>query len=267
MGENNVVFELVLHKAVNLPQAHIDREDFLRKELRKKCTAAQLETAIQYNPAYAGINRETIDKIADSCIKYETNKASALSFAAGLPGGVAVAAAAPADVVQYMVHMLRILQKLAYLYGWDEIVHPSEELDDETMALLTLLMGVMLGVTGAEAVIRKIADSAARKANKALLNKALAHGALYPIVRKTAQILGIRLSEEVFAKSASKVIPLVGGVASGGLTYFTFKPCAERLRKQLSQLQWCDVEYYEQTAFDEGFVGIHTIIYDAWQEK
>ena len=32
-------------------------------------------------------------------------------------------------------------------------VHSSEELGDETMALLTLLMGVMLGVTSAEAVI------------------------------------------------------------------------------------------------------------------
>jgi hypothetical protein len=41
----------------------------------------------------------------------------------------------------------------------------------------------------------------------------------YPIIRKIAAFIGLKLTKETFAKCLSKVIPIVGGVVSGSLTY------------------------------------------------
>ena len=38
------------------------------------------------------------------------------------------------------------------------------------------------------------------------------------------------------AKGMEKVIPILGGVLSGGLTFATMKPMGERLQKELSKL-------------------------------
>ena len=40
----------------------------------------------------------------------------------------------------------------------------------------------------------------------------------------------------VMAKGMGKVIPILGGVLSGGLTFATMKPMGERLQKELSKL-------------------------------
>lgn len=142
-------FKKLLQTSISVPLVHIDREDFLQRELKKYCTDDVIKAAIEYNPAYAGISADIINKIADSCINYETLKVSSISFASGLPGGFAIAATIPADLTQYYAHILRIMQKLTYLYGWQNLIGNKEQIDDETSQLLTLFTGVMFGVKGA----------------------------------------------------------------------------------------------------------------------
>jgi len=52
------------------------------------------------------------------------------------------------------------------------------------------------------------------------------------------------MTKEIFSKSVSKVIPIIGGVTSGGLTYITLKPMANKLKDHLCHLQWSDPNYY-----------------------
>lgn len=243
--DNTNTFEFALSKAVTMPMVRIDRNKFLEQNLSKHCSAQKVKDAIENNPAHAGIDVKLINKIADSCIKYETNKVSAISFASGLPGGIAMAATIPADMVQYLGHALRILQKLIYLYGWQEILDDGEELDDETLNLLTLFLGVMFGVNGAASAITKVSASIAEKASKSLASKALTKGTIYPIVKKVAQLIGVKMTKDIFAKGVGKIVPVVGGVVCGGLTHVTFKPMAKRLQYQLSTLKFCDTKYYE----------------------
>ena len=243
MGDNNT-FELALKTASSLPMVHIDREKFLYKELIKYYQKEQVEIAIQNNPAYAGIPVSVISRIAKHCINYETNKVSSISFAAGLPGGFAMAGTIPADVAQYFGHVLRILQKLVYLYGWEELIGDDGSFDDETTNMLTLFVGVMFGVNGAATTITKLSASAAQRASKTIASKALTKGTIYPIVKKIAQVLGVKMTKDTFAKGVSKAIPVIGGVTSGGLTYVTYKPMANKLKKHLETLKWCDTSYY-----------------------
>ena len=237
MEKGKVNFEVVLKEASSLPGIRIDRDDFLRKQLQKYCDDNVVQAAIETSPHNAGISLKLIEKIAKDCMTYETNKVSAISFATGIPGGLTMIGTVPADIVQYFGHVLRIVQKLAYLYGWESLFASDGKMDDETANLMTLFIGVMFGVNGAAGVLTKVAEKASEKVYKTLVAKALTKGTVFPIVKKVAQILGIQMTKQIFARTVSKAVPIIGGAASGGLTYATYRPMASKLRKYFHQLE------------------------------
>jgi len=242
----NIKFESVLVESAKLPMVKIDRELFLRKELRDRYSKEIVEKAVQYNPAYAGISVEDINKIAKSCILEETFQVTGLSAAAGLPGGFFMIGTVPADIVQYFGHILRILQKLIYLYGWQDLSLNYNEMNEETKNLLTLFVGVMFGVNGAVNTVNKIAAQVAKQVVKKLPQKALTKGIVYPVVKKVATLLGVQMTKQIFARGASKVVPVLGAVVSGGLTFITFKPMSEKLQKHLASGDLANIEYYKK---------------------
>ena len=239
-----VEFETVLVEATRLPIVQVDRELFLRKELRGRYTKEIVDKAIEYNPTYAGIEKKVLNEIAKSCINAETTRVTAISAAAGLPGGLAMIGTIPADLAQYFGHLLRVLQELLYLYGWPSLEVNKTELDEETKYLLTLFLGIMFGVNGAIDAVNKIAGQVAKQVAKKLPQKALTKGVIYPIVKKIAALLGVKMSKDIFAKGVSKAVPVIGAVVSGGLTLATFKPMCERLRKYLSSCEVSQIESY-----------------------
>lgn len=242
-----ITFETVLYDAAKLPYVKIDRELFLRKELRGRYSKDVVEKAIEYSPAYAGISVDDINVIAKSCINAETIKVTAISAIAGIPGGYAMIGTIPADLVQYFGHILRVLQELIYLYGWKELDFNPDTLNEETKNILTLFFGVMFGVNSATKTITKLAEKVAEAVAKKLPAKALTKGVIYPIVKKVATILGAKMTKDIFAKGVSKVIPFAGGVISGTITYATYKPMANKLKKYLASLKTADVAYYEES--------------------
>lgn len=56
---------------------------------------------------------------------------------------------------------------------------------------------------------------------------------IYPIVKQTAKWLGIQVTKTSFSRSVAKIVPIIGGIVSGGLTYVTFKPQAKKLMRAL----------------------------------
>lgn len=76
--------------------------------------------------------------------------------------------------------------------------------------------------------------------------KALTKGVIYPIVKKTATMIGVKMTKDIFAKSVSKVIPVVGGVVSGGITFASYKPMSVKFKKYLEKLDLANKEYYEK---------------------
>ena len=251
-----IEFETVLVEATKLPIVKIDRELFLRKELRNQYSEDVVNKAIEFNPAYAGIHVEDINKIAKACIASETAKVTAISAAAGIPGGIAMVGTVPADIAQFLGHTLRILQELIYLYGWQELNLDSEQMDEETKNMLTLFVGIMFGVNGAATAVNKIAGQVAKQVAKKLPQKALTKGVVYPVVKKIATLLGVKMTKDIFARGVSKAVPIIGAVASGGLTLFTFKPMSEKLKSYLSSCEVADVEHYKKIA-DEKIIDVN----------
>lgn len=238
--------EEIIAQVIRLPMARVDRAAFLRKELSKYCPEETVEAAIEHNPAYAGIDKQTIDKIADQVIQNETATVTSISFAAGLPGGFAMAATIPADVAQYFAFTVRAIQEIAYLYGFDGFEFENDEVSSYTMDQILIFLGAMYGIEGVDDSIKVIAEADAQKTSKALANEALTKTALYPVVKEIAKSLGSKITKRIYVKGVSKIVPVVGGAVSGGLTYATFRPNCMRLKRSLSDLELCDVEFYEK---------------------
>lgn len=234
-GDGNVDIEDIILLGLKTPGVRVNREKFLRKEFSKKCKEEVVDELVAKNPMQAGITVEEVDKIAEEVINYERNCVSGISTALGLPGGFAMAATIPADIAQYYGYMLRAMQKLMYLYGFPEIKLDTEgeTFDSETMNLIIICMGVMYGVAGANNAIKTMAKALAIGVEKKLLNAALTKGAFYPMVKKVATWFGVKMTKDIFAGFFKDSIPVVGGVVGGGLTFISFKPCCNKLKKSL----------------------------------
>ena len=193
------------------------------------------------------LTEEDIDKIADAVIQYERYFVSGISTALGAPGGAAMVATIPADIIQYYGYMLRAAQKLMYLYGFPQIVSEDDEtqIDSATMNLLVVAMGVMFGVAGANNAVKAMAKALGNGVEKQLMRRALTKGTIYPIVKSIAKWFGVRKTKEVFSGFFKKAIPVVGGVIGGGITYVSFKPCCERLKESLKDTKLSNANHKE----------------------
>lgn len=231
-------FSNLLEQAATLPMVRIDRESYLRSALSRHCNEEQIEKAISETPAAAGIPASVIKSAANDSINFETSKVTALSTAAGLPGILWLPATVTGDMAQYVAHVLRIAQKLAYLYSWPNLFSETgEKMDDGTESVLTLFVGVMVGVQGATVAVEKLAVIVAERVATELPKHALTKGALYPAVKSVAASLGVKMTTRTFASGLSKVVPVLGAAVSGGITLGTYLPMAKRLQKHLASLE------------------------------
>lgn len=231
---SNVVpfdFDEVLAVAVDLPGVKIEREEFLQNNFSSRFDSEIVTRIVQTSPIRAGVNESVLHEIARECIDYEQMKVSALSFATGCGGLVGI----PADLAQYLAHVLRISQKLAYIYGYPEIFSIEESMDEKTQKLILLFIGVMYGVSGANKLIAEISKSLASKAGKDILRAALTKTAWYPLLQQVCKQVGIKVTKDALSKTTTKVIPVIGGVFSAGCSYYCFGKEAERLHKALRE--------------------------------
>ena len=239
-----------LKTVLRLRGVRIDREQFLRSELHKRGIAREvIDEAIALSPAAAGIDVVLLDDMANAAIAFETRKSSALSFAAGLPGGFGLLATVPGDVTQFYVHAFRVMQKTAYVYGWQSFLEDSKEVDDETLGKLSMFLGVMLGVGGASSSLTVFAASVARPAiQKQVAGKALTKTTWYPVMKSTLRVIGVKLTKDSLAKTVTKVVPVAGGVISGGMTCVTLRGQSKRLMEHLRELPPPNVDAAEWRA-------------------
>lgn len=110
-------FSQVLDAAARLPGVRIERASYLRSSLKRYCSDETIESAVATSPAAAGVPFRVIAEVAKASIAYETGKVTGISTLAGIPGGFAMVGTVPADMAQYLGHILRIAQKLAYIYS------------------------------------------------------------------------------------------------------------------------------------------------------
>ncbi len=250
MSNEVTIWNKVMGAALSMPGVKVDRDDFLKKELKNYCSPEQLNLAISSRPIN-GVSKEIIDRIANACINSHTTKVTTISAVAGIPGGFAMAGTIPADMAQYYWHVFVLAQKLAYLYGFPDLRDENGNLTDTASDMLTLFVGVMMGASAANQAIKGLAKEFAKQVVKRPPQKALTKTMYYPIIKQIAKWIGVKLTKDTFAKGLGKVIPILGGIISGGLTLATFRPSAKRLQHKLQEEMFVINENYQENHNNE----------------
>lgn len=225
-------WDKVLSLALELPFVKVNRESFLRSELREYCTPEEVDAAIACPPAV--LLPETLERIAKSCISYHTKCVTGLSIAAGIPGGLTLFATIPADLAQFYGQLMCLVQKLSYLYGHEDFTE-NGKISDCTRNQLTVMLGVAFGVNAAQKALKQLVQQLSIETAKRLPRMALTKTFYYPIIKQVAKWLGTNLTKNTFSRGAAKAIPLFGGVINGGIAYYSFKKVAKRFHKAMME--------------------------------
>lgn len=231
----------VLATIIQIPGFKVDREAFLRNQFHN--TTEELQgRIINEGPVEAGYTKSELRKKAENIVYNKTLLSTGASFLAGLPGGLAMAATIPADVLQFYASALGMAQEIAYLYGeadlWEGNIPDNQMVKNQ----LILYCGVMLGTSGAAQATRIMSSALAKQAAKKIPQLALTKTFYYPIVKSIAKVFGAKMTKDVFAKGVSKAIPLIGGVVSGGITLVTLRPMGLKLIDVLEEAHFAYTE-------------------------
>ena len=210
-----------------LPLVRVNREEFLKNTFKK---SEHLDRILAEGPQ-AVFTSDSLRKKANEIIQASTNSTSIASFVAGLPSNIAVAiAAGGADLTQYFGFALNLAQQLAYLFGEDELFSGGHgEVNEQTKGRIVAYLGVMLGAGGAASLLVATSKKAAEVMGKKVAARALTKTAWYPLLKKVAAWIGIKITKQSVGKAVTKAVPVIGGFFSAGITYFTFKPMGNRL--------------------------------------
>ena len=247
MSEELALWDKVMNKALTMPLVKVDRNTFLMNEFSMYDNADQLRDKRPIDL----FDDEVIERAARGVINSHLTTATVTSTAAGIPGGLAMAATMPADIAQYYWHVLVVAQKLGYLYGWPDLLDDKGQITEGTRNVLTLFVGVMFGAQAASKLVGEIAKQVSLQAAKRLPQQALTKTMYYPVVKQVAKWIGVKMTKDTFGKGVGKAIPILGGVLSGAITAFSFKPMAEKLQKHLREEMPMMRSLNENVFFDE----------------
>lgn len=233
MSENNTLekefaLEKVVTSAVQIPGVKVNRNKFLAEIFATEDLAIQ--DVLDLGPIKANVSQKRLDAIAKTLILKRTSQSSIASFLAGIPGGLAMAATIPADLLQFFGMALRLAQELAYLYGEQDLWEVGAVSEERVKNQLILYCGVMFGASGAVSGVRVLSAQLAKATLKNLPQKALTKTFWYPIVKQIGKAIGVKITKTTVAQGVSKAVPLIGGVTSGGINFFVMKSMANRLQ-------------------------------------
>lgn len=245
----------VVSTAIQVPGVRVNRNSFLCDAF-KEVDKDSLQSIIEKGPVEAGVGRGVLKQKAHKLIQSRTAISTGASFAAGLPGGLAMAATIPADMLQFYGVSLRMAQELAYLYGETDLWEKDLLDRDKVTNQLILYCGVMFGATGASQSVRLLSSAMAKQAMKKLPQQALTKTFYYPVIKSIARFFGVSMTKSTFAKGVSKAIPIVGGIVSGGITLATLAPMGLRLADTMDQAHFG----YDEEAFQADWQQVLQVI-------
>lgn len=251
--EKEVALETILTTALKLPGVKVERNECLLKIFANENIDTQ--ELLELGPVAANVPHEKITQLADKQIFIRTSESSLASFVSGIPGGVAIAATIPLDLLQFFATTLKIAQELAYLYGANDIWQNNDENSKRILDQMLLYCGVMFGVSGAVSGVRLLSIRIAQTTLNKLPQKALTKKFWYPIVKQIGKAIGLKVTKSSVSKGISKAIPIIGGIISGSLNFASMMPMAKRLQATLESVAF---DYSDKT-MEEDFVIIDNI--------
>lgn len=242
-GYSEKAFDM-LQKTINAvagaPLVHVDREEFLRKTFG---SSPYIDKIIEDGPQSV-YTLDSLQRKAVDVIKNSTRKTTMASFAAGLAANpVSTLATASFDVTQFFGFALNLAQKIAYLYGEDELFSEipekgfagdlvkkdGEAVPEAAQMKMIAWLGAMMGVSGAGGLVLHTSKAAGLSIGKKVASQALTQTTWYPLLKTVGSLLGFKITKKTVESVINNAVPIIGGFISGGMTYAAFNPMGQRL--------------------------------------
>lgn len=171
-----------------------------------------------------------LDIVADDFIASERNRLTSTGVILGVPGGLISVGSSAVDIEEYVRTLFRISQALGYIYG----ILPNPLIDDFNfkhgnfiVAEILKIMALGIGMGGVSVAFVEGAKKLAEKEAKDIMRKRISDKLITKLAKEIAKHLGMKLTKSTISKSVLKFIPILGGLASGFMTYLSI----ERLGK------------------------------------
>ena len=250
-SEENTSLVNVISSAIKIPGVKVNRASFLCEAFENE-DEKKRNRILEVGPVEAGCSRKQLMAIAKKYVNNRTLTSTGASFVAGIPGGIAMAATIPADTLQFFGVALRLAQEISYIYGAEDLWDSGEVDTERVQRYLILYCGVMFGVGGAAATLRVVSSAMGKQLLRKLPQMALTKTFFYPIIKSIAKAVGLKMTKDIFAKGASKVVPVIGGVVSGAITYATMRPMGLKLVDEFDEVKF----NYSQKEFESDWSDI-----------
>ncbi|PTY39345.1 EcsC family protein [Brachyspira hampsonii] len=218
----------------NMPLVKIDKHKYLVSTFASEYPSL-LKDILEKGAYDAGVPLNIIDEKSREAINYEIGKSAAISFVSGLPGGIIGIGAVPADTVQFLMHALRIVQKLCYISGLPSFTLGDSMTDDDA-CLAAVYIGAMFEDKEAILALNSIWKAIAEKSMRIGFRVTSVVG--YAVVSSILKSIGIKISSKGFMKSVSKALPLIGGAVSAGFTYTSLQKMSNRLYNKIKESKY-----------------------------
>lgn len=254
-SENETVlkdFDKILDLVRQSSEVYVDREKFLGFELNKAgCNAEQIKVAINTNPAKAGIELAVINPIAEECINYQIKVLTKIFTRHYLLGELQTFVISPKKVpapffARIITHIFVIIQKLAYLYGWPEIMQTGtdSEMNEVSKNILLSFLGIMNGDSEAKRIITKASTKISHNIGKSIEQLVLTKTGWYPILVKTATLAIITFTKLVTMINFNSRIIIVGALLSWKFVNIDLKLMINKMCEELKTQPLCNVKNF-----------------------
>ncbi|MFB6349547.1 EcsC family protein [Moraxella sp. ZJ142] len=181
----------------------------------------------------------TLEDQVNSLIRWQNTKAGSAGFVTGLGGAITMPVALPANIASTLYVQIRMVAAIAYMTGLD-IKHDKVK----TMIYLCLLGN------GANEALKDIGVTIGTKTFENFVKKHVT-GAMLTKINKA---IGFRLLTRTGTKGVinlTKLVPVLGGVISGGLDAFTTNLVGNKARDVFLAIEDKSFEGFRGNVYNE----------------
>ncbi|SHK77475.1 hypothetical protein [Fibrobacter sp. UWB12] len=240
-----VLFEKAFEIALKIPGVKVNRTAFLKQQLCLYIADAKLNLISEKKP-YDIADDKILDVVAEATIKNHVRAVTLISAASGLPANpMAAVGLAAADMAQYFAQVLMLAQKIAYIYGFPDLMDEKENFSEVSKSMLFVLLAVAFGCKVGDQKIRLVLAALAKGVEKKLPQQALTKTWWYPIIKALAPWFGKKMTKDRMGVLLGKAIPFIGMPLSGGFTFFSFRKAAKHLKNECKKQMELFKKHYD----------------------
>ncbi len=218
MSLSSKAWDRLLDLVLGANMAQVNRVEWLTDALYPFLSITELEQ-LATEPPHRFLSVKVLNHIANQEISRHTE----------------LLAMGSTELAQYSVNLVLLIQKLAYLYGWDDF-YSYGAVTTETKARITFMMGSMLGIREADALLRSACRSYKGQVSITPMPYVGDRSPIDKVIVEISKRLLVLSAKGGATAWIGRKTPLIGVTIGATTSYLLVKPSLVRMKVLLRDL-------------------------------